>query len=332
MTEAFPKIAVFGAGAIGCAVSFALARAGRMPTVVARGAALEALRRDGLRVERPEVGGTIRLPATDDTASLGPQDLVIGTMKAQDWPAALPALLPLIGPETTLLPVLNGVPWWYFDGVAGPLAGSPVAAVDPDGTLLAVLKAPRIVGAVVYIGVTRLGPAHARWPGGGRFVVGEAQGPARPRTEAVAALLRQAGFAVGVSNDIRGEVWAKLVGNAPFNSLSALARAAIDEIMNDPGLARIALASMHEVAAVAAALGAPSAMPVEERFAVNAELGAFRTSMLQDFEAGRPLELGALVDAVVELGGKVGVATPMTEALGALTRRAAWLRDRLPDS
>jgi 2-dehydropantoate 2-reductase len=325
--ELFSKIAVVGAGAVGCAVAYALARAGSPPVLVTRGATLEALRRDGLCLERAEGGGSVRLEATDDPHSLGQQDLVIGTMKAQDWPAALPALLPLIGPDTCLLPVLNGVPWWYFDGTAGPLAGARIAAVDPEGALFAALPAARILGCVVYIGATRLGPGRVGWNGGGRFVVGEAAGASGARAERVAALLRQAGFAAEVSTDIRAEVWAKLVGNAPFNSLSAIGRARMDEIMNDTGLAQIALASMHEVAAVAAALGAPSAMSVEDRFAVNAELGAFRTSMLQDFEAGRPLELGALIDAVVELGERVGIATPMTAALGALARRAVHLRD-----
>ena len=327
MTEPL-SIAVFGAGAIGSAVAFALARAGLAPTLVARGAALDRIRRDGLRVDRPKDGGTVRLAVTDAPASLGPQDLVIGTLKAQDWPSALDQLLPLLGPQSVLLPALNGIPWWYFDGAAGPLAGEPVAAVDPGGRLLAALPARRLVGAVVYMGVTRLGPGHVAWTSGNRFVIGEAQGAPTARTARVAEILRRAGFTVAVTPDIRGEIWAKLLGNAPFNPLSAIARARVDEIMDDAGLGPIALAAMHEVAAVAAALGTPSAMPIEERYRINAELGAFRTSMLQDFEAGRPLELGALVDAVVEIGGRVGVATPMTAALGALARRAVLLRDR----
>jgi 2-dehydropantoate 2-reductase len=328
MTKAL-SIAVLGAGAIGSAVAFALARAGLDPTLIARGATLAAIRRDGLRVDRPEGGGAVWLEASDDPAALGPQDLVIGALKAQDWPAALPALLPLIGPQTALLPAVNGVPWWYFDGIRHRLAGARVAAVDPDGALIAALPAQTVVGAVVYMGVTRVAPGVANWTSGDRFVIGEAAGPPGLRIHRVAEALRRAGFRVAISDDIRGEIWAKLLGNAPFNSLSAIARACVDEIMHDPGLSRIALRSMHEVAAVAAALGAPSAIPVEERFRMNAELGAFRTSMLQDFEAGRPLELGALIDAVVEIGGEVGVATPMTEALGALARRAVGLRDRL---
>jgi 2-dehydropantoate 2-reductase len=322
-----PTIAVVGAGAIGSAVAYSLAAAGFAPKLVARGDSLAAIRRDGLRVDKWDGrGGVARLEASDEPGSFGPQELVIGTMKAQDWPAALPVLTPLIGPDTVVLPAINGVPWWYFDGIGGRFAGMPINAVDPGGALLAALPAPKVIGAVLYMGVSRTAPGAIRWTSGNKFVLGEAGGPAGERTEAAAAVLRRAGFDATVTDDIRGEVWAKLLGNAAINPLSVVARARIDEIMADPGLGRVALASMHEVAAVAAAVGAPSRMAVEERYAINAELGAFRTSMLQDYEAGRELELGALVDAVAELGVKLGIATPMTEALGALARRAAALR------
>jgi 2-dehydropantoate 2-reductase len=318
---------VVGAGAIGSAVAYSLAAAGLAPKLIARGESLVAIRRDGLRVEKWDgSGGVAHLEASDDPRVFGPQDLVIGTMKAQDWPSALDVLTPLIGPRTAVLPAINGVPWWYFDGIGGRFAGEPVKAVDPDGALLAALPAAQVIGAVLYMGVSRSAPGAIRWTSGNKFVLGEAAGRAGERTEQVAAVLRSAGFDATLADDIRGEVWAKLLGNAAINPLSVVARARIDEIMADPGLGRIALASMHEVAAVAAAIGAPSRMEVEKRYAINAELGAFRTSMLQDYEAGRALELGALVDAVVEIGAKLGIATPMTEALGALARRAAALR------
>ena len=327
MTDSL-SITVVGAGAIGSAVSFSLAHAGFAPKLVARGEAVAAIRRDGLRVDKWDGGGTARLEVTDNAAELGPQDLVIGTMKAQDWPASLATLTPLIGPQTALLPPINGIPWWYFDGQDGPLGGQPIAAVDPDGTLLAALPARTVIGSVVYMGVARVAPGVIRWTSGNKFVIGEPSGGPSERTERVASVLRQGGFDVTITNDIRGEIWTKLIGNAAFNPLSAIARARIDELMNDRGLGRIALASMREVAAVAAAAGAPSGMDIEKRFAINAELGAFRTSMLQDYEAGRTLELGGLVDAVVEIGSRLGIATPMTEALGALARRAAAVRDR----
>jgi 2-dehydropantoate 2-reductase len=328
MTNA-PSITVVGAGAIGSAVAFSLARAGFAPKLVARGETLAAIRRDGLRVDKWDGGGVVRLDVTDKPGDFGPQDLVIGTMKAQDWPSGLPVLTPLIGPQTALLPPINGVPWWYFDGQPGALAGERIAAVDPEGELLAKLPARSVIGSVVYMGVARVAPGAVRWTSGNKFVLGEAVGARRERTERVAAVLRESGFDVTVTDDIRGEIWTKLIGNAAFNPLSVIARARVDEIMDDAGLGRIALRTMHEVAAVAAASGAPSGMDIEKRYAINAELGAFRTSMLQDYEAGRTLELGGLVDAVVEIGAKLGVETPITEALGAFARRAAAVRDRV---
>ena len=322
-----PSIAIVGAGAIGSAIAFALARAGCAPKLLARGATLAALNRDGLRVEGPLFAGVARVEASADAADFGIQDLVIGTLKAQDWPAALPSLAPLLGPETVLLPVLNGIPWWYFDGLSGPLGGMAVGAVDPGGALKAALPARRVVGSVVYMGVTRLAPAVIDWSGGNRFILGEAAGPRQERTERIAEMLGTAGFRATVSDDIRGEIWAKLLGNAACNPLSVIARARMDEIMEDTGLNGIALAAMHEVASVAAAAGAPSPISVEARHRMNAELGRFRTSMLQDYEAGRELELGALVDAVIEIGAQLRIATPMTAALGALARRAAAMRE-----
>lgn len=325
-----PSIAIVGAGAVGSVIAYTLQNAGLAPKLVARGATLAAIRRDGLRVDRPQGGGVVQIEASDDPVGLGPQDLVIGTMKAQDWPAGLATLRPLVASQSAVLPVINGVPWWYFDGVGGALAGEPIAAVDPGGTLLAALPARQVIGAVVYVGATRVGPGHVNWTAGGKFAIGEAAGGNRPRTEAVAEILRRAGLETTLTNDIRGEIWAKLLGNAAANPLSVVARARIDEMMDDPGLARLTLAAMREVAAVAAAVGAPSAIPVEERYEMNRLLGAFRSSMLQDFEAGRALELGALVDAVVEIGGRLGVAAPLVDALGALARRAVVLRDRPP--
>src|SRR5207244_8924383 len=254
------SITVVGAGAIGSAVAFSLARAGFAPKLVARGETLAAIRRGGLNVEKWDGGGVVRLDVTGNPAELGPQDLVIGTMKAQDWPQGLAALTPLIGPQTALLPPINGVPWWYFDGQRGPLGGERLAAVDPEGALLAALPARSVIGSVVYMGVARLAPGVVRWTSGNKYVLGEVSGIRRERTERVAAVLRESGFDVTVTDDIRGEVWTKLIGNAAFNPLSVIARARIDELMNDAGLGRVALRAMHEVAAVAAAAGAPSGM------------------------------------------------------------------------
>ena len=224
MTDSL-SVTVVGAGAIGSAVSFSLAHAGFAPKLVARGEAVAAIRRDGLRVDKWDGGGTARLEVTDNAAELGPQDLVIGTMKAQDWPAGLATLTPLIGPQTSLLPPINGIPWWYFDGQDGPLGGQPIAAVDPDGTLLAALPARSVIGSVVYMGVARVAPGVIRWTSGNKFVIGEPSGRPGERTKRVAAVLLQSGFDVTIADDIRAEIWTKLIGNAAFNPLSAIARA-----------------------------------------------------------------------------------------------------------
>ena len=176
------SITVVGAGGIGSAVAFSLARAGFAPKLVARGETLTAIRRNGLHVEKWDGGGVARLEVTDNPPELGPQDLVIGTMKAQDWPQGLPVLTPLIGPQTALLPPINGVPWWYFDGQAGPLRGERIAAVDPEGALLEALPARSVIGSVVYMGVARLAPGVVRWTSGNKFVLGEALGARRERS------------------------------------------------------------------------------------------------------------------------------------------------------
>src|SRR6516165_1956418 len=201
MTDS-PSIAVVGAGAIGSAVAFSLARAGFAPKLVARGEAVAAIRNDGLRVDKWDGGGTVRLEITDNPSEVGPQDLVIGTMKAQDWPTSLATLTPLIGPQTALLPPINGIPWWYFDGQGGPLGGQRIAAVDPDGALLAALPARLVIGAVIYMGVARVAPGVIRWTSGNKFVLGEPSGLPGERTERVAAILRQSGFDVTIAGDI----------------------------------------------------------------------------------------------------------------------------------
>src|SRR5215472_16745818 len=193
MTDAL-SITIVGAGAIGSVVAFSLVRAGFSPKLVARGEAVAAIRRDGLRVDKWDGGGTVQLDVTDNPSELGPQDLVIGTMKAQDWPAGLATLTPLIGPQTALLPPINGIPWWYFDGQTGLLGGQSIAAVDPDGTLLAALPARSVIGSVVYMGVARVAPGAIRWTSGNKFVIGEPAGGASERAERVAAVLRQSGF------------------------------------------------------------------------------------------------------------------------------------------
>jgi 2-dehydropantoate 2-reductase len=321
------RLAIVGAGAIGSVLAWGLTRAGFSPGLIARGGTLAQLRRDGLTVADKEGRReTVTVRATDEPQELGHQDIVIGTLKAQDWLSALPALEPLIGPATTIVPAVNGIPWWYFDGVSGPHAGHRLAAVDPDGTLRQRLPSRQVLGCVVHTGVNRLDDGSFRWMSGGRFILGPASGKRSADSDALAEMLEKAGFTASVTTEIRQEIWSKLLNNASLNPLSVVTRATVAEIANNPSLRRVAWLAMEEVAAVAAAVGAPIAISIEERMKMNETMVGLKTSMLQDFEAGRPLELGGLVDTVAEIGRLVGVATPVIEALSALAGRAAALR------
>lgn len=317
------RVTILGAGAIGGAIAHRLHAAGARTTILARPATAEAIAAHGLTLETPQGRETLPVPATSDAAALGPQDVIVGAMKAQDWPGALASIAPLLGAETLVVPAMNGIPWYYFDGVAGPLAGRPVRAVDPDGALLAAIPGSRIVGCVVYMASQRLAPEHVLWTSGNRLVIGRAHGPADGRVASLADLLVRAGFAAEAADDIRVEIFTKLLGNTSFNPLSVVTGATMDAMVGDPGLRDIAVRAMVEVKDVAAALGAPVPIDVEARLAMTKGMAGFKTSMLQDFEAGRPLELGAIVDAVVELADLVGVPVPTTRTLGDLARFAS---------
>jgi 2-dehydropantoate 2-reductase len=322
------KIAIVGAGAIGGALAHALARAGEDVTLVARGRTAEAIARDGLRVAR---GGTetVSFPrVVTAPGDLAPHDLVIGALKAQDWAAAAALFEPLIGSQTCVVPAINGVPWWYFQGLAGPLAGASLRSLDADGTLSRVFPQRCLLGCVVYMAVARTSPGRLDWPTGDKLILGEIAGPGSPRLTMIAQRLRSAGMSVDETADIRGAMWMKLLSNAAFNPISVLAEATMGEILADPDLSALCAAAMGEVKAVAAAVGSPMAITVEERMNMTRHLTDFRTSTLQDFEAGRPLELAALIDAPCELGTFVGVATPVLKTIGHIIRHKITVRDR----
>ena len=320
------KLAIFGAGAIGCLLAWALTRSGHSPTLVARGDTLKALR-NGLTVAPKEgPSETIALRLSDDVEALGRQDFVIGTLKAQDWQGALPALRRLVGPDTTLVPAVNGITWRYFDGLDGPYVGTNLAAVDAEGALMHAFPAERVVGCVVHTGVVRITPASIQWLTGGRFVVGSLSPKVDTRADKIAGILRAGGFVTDVGADIRREVWTKLMNNAVVNPLSVVAQTTMGGLAGNASLLQVTREAMAEVVAVAAAVGAPVSITIEQRMALNATMGAMKTSMLQDFEAGRSLELGSVVDAVVEIGRLVGVSTPVTATIGQLAAGVAALR------
>jgi 2-dehydropantoate 2-reductase len=323
----FGSVTVVGAGAIGGPIAAGLVAAGVAVKVLARGETAALLRAEGLTVSHPGSTATVPVEVIGDGASAGPQDLVVGGLKAHDWPGALDSLKPLIGPHTLVLPALNGVPWWYFDGVPGPLAGTVVRSVDSAGTLMAALPARQVVGCIAYMGSARAAPHIINVTTGHRLVLGEAAAGADPaRLAALADLLRRGGLNIETTDDIRREVWTKLLGNASTNPLSVVAGVTMGPMVDEPHLRAVCLEVMAEVAAVAAAVGAPVTVDPVARLDANRALATIKTSTLQDYEAGRRLELGALVEAVAEVGALVGVPTPVTATLGRLAAFRAGAR------
>ncbi|MBI3503242.1 MAG: 2-dehydropantoate 2-reductase [Proteobacteria bacterium] len=322
------RIAVIGAGAIGGSLAHALAYAGLEPVLVARGDSASVIARDGLKVRRAGVDEVSRPKVVSDTRDLGPFDAVIGTLKAQDWAAAIPLIAPLVGPSTCLVPAINGIPWWYFQRAGGLHDGKQLRSLDPDGALSAAFAPERIVGGVVYMAATRPAPGVIDWPTGKRLVLGDIGPSGSGRVAELAATFRKTGMEIDESTDIRRDVWMKLLGNAGFNSVSALTRTTVAEILGDADLRAICGDTIRELLAVAASVGKTLDVAVEARLDMGGRLGAFRTSTLQDFEAGRPLETAALIDAPCEIGRLAGIPTPVLAILGRLLRNAVVRRDR----
>jgi 2-dehydropantoate 2-reductase len=314
------KIAIVGAGAIGMFLGTHLARAGADVSAVARGTTAEALRARGFHWE--ERGGTLTAPVrvAENAHALGAQDLVVVAVKGPSLPAASAHVVPLLGEDTVVLPAMNGVPWWFFHGLGGSLEGTPVKSVDPDGRIAAAIPVRHVVGCVVHATCSVVGPGRGRHGFGRGLIVGEPGGGVSPRVRDLAARLDAAGFETTISERIQADVWYKLWGNMTMNPMSALTGVTCDRLLDDPLLDRFTLAIMAEAAAIGEKIGCPIRQSGEERNAVTRKLGAFKTSMLQDVEAGKPLEIDGLLTAVSEIGARVGVATPGTDALLGLTR------------
>jgi 2-dehydropantoate 2-reductase len=319
------KIAIFGAGAIGGYLGAKLALAGLDVTLIARGAHLVAMEKDGLRLIEGEGGQVVRPRCLADaaTAEAGPQDYVFLTLKAHSMTGALPAIAPLLGPDTAVVTAQNGVPWWYFYQLPGPLQGHRLASVDPGGHIWRTIGPERAIGCVVYPACEVVGPGVVRHVRGDRFSLGEPGGDRSRRLERLARALVAAGLRAPQRSRIRGEIWLKILGNVALNPLSVLTRATLAEIEAQPETKAFARAVMKEAAAVAAALGEHPAVGLDARLAGAAEVGDHKTSMLQDLEAGRPLEIDALTGAVRELAQLTGVATPNLNALDGMVRLLA---------
>ena len=324
------RVCIVGAGAVGGLIGTRLAAAGRAEvSAIARGATLDALCNHGWRLQtaRGDLHGAAR--ASRSAGELGVHDLVVIAVKCTSLAEVAPTLAPLIGPETVVMPAMNGVPWWLCNGEPAVCA-TPLRSVDPDGRIAAAIPFDRVLGAVVHASAFVREPGLVEHRTGNLLIVGEPNGTESARVRAVASLLAEAGFDVQLTTNVRYEIWYKLWGNLVMNPVSAITGATGDRILVDPLVRAFCSAAMDEAAAIGARIGCRIAQAAEDRHAVTAELGAFRTSMLQDVTAGRQIELDAIVGAVHEIGRRVGVATPNVDALLGLTRLFARVRGLYP--
>ncbi len=317
------KICIFGAGAIGGYLGAELAASGADVTLIARGDHLAAMRAGGLKLIQGDETRTVHPACTDDPAEAGAQDAVIVTLKAHTAPAAVDSMLPLLGPETAVVTAVNGIPWWYFHGLDGPHAEHRLASVDPGNRQWDGLGPERAIGCILYAATEIVEPGVIRHVSGDRFTLGEPDGSRSDRVMALAAALSSAGLKAPVRPRIRDEIWMKLWGNVSFNPISVLTGATLEDICRDPDSRAVARTLMIEAKAVGEALGIRFALDVDKRIAGAEAVGAHKTSMLQDFERRRSLEIEPMVGAVAEMARLVGVATPTLDAVLSLTRARA---------
>ena len=322
------KVCVVGAGAIGGLVASGLARAGHEVSLIARGAHLDALRAKGLTFLSGGKREVFALRASDEPRDLGPQDAVFICLKTYSIAAMLPRLAPLVASDTVVVPAINGLPWWYFYREGGTLDGQPVTCLDPAGTLFQALDPKHILGCVVHAAAQVPEPGVVRHTAGRELLIGEPDRSKSARAEGLVAAMNAAGFEARVAADIRLEIWIKLVGNLSYNPVAALALAHMNDIHGSESLLALVRAIMEEGMRVAEAYGARIPVTVEERIAIAKKLAGAKISMHQDIERRRPLEVDAIVGAVVELARKAGIATPMTDAIHALIAERAKHLDR----
>lgn len=316
------RICVYGAGAIGGYLGVQLALAGEEVTLIARGPHLEAMQKNGLKLL---VDGEERVAhprCTDDPSEVGPQDYVIVTLKAHSVPHVVDVMQPLLGPKTAVVTATNGVPWWYFYGLEGQWKNRRLESVDPSGAQWEKIGPERAIGCVVYPATEVEEPGVIRHLDGNRFTLGEPTGEKTERVQALSQALISAGFRAPV-RDIRDELWVKLWGNLSFNPISALTLETLDVVATDPGTRGVARTMMLEAQAVGEKLGVRFKVDVDRRIDGAAAVGAHRTSMLQDLDKGRPMEIDALVSAVQEMGRLTDIPTPTIDVVLALVRQRA---------
>jgi 2-dehydropantoate 2-reductase len=317
------KLAVFGAGAIGGYLAVKLHQAGAAVTVIARGPHLAAIRDHGLTLISDGQSVTVPLAATDRAEDVGAQDYVIVTLKANGLSKAALQIAKLLGPDSALVTGINGVPYWYFYGLDGPWQNRAVESVDPGGELLRMLPASRAIGCIVYPAAEVIAPGVVKHSYGNRFTLGEPDGSKSQRIQNLSRLMVEAGLKAPLRTNIRDEIWVKLWGNLAFNPLSALTASTLDRLAFMPELRSVAYAMMQEAQAVGEALGAKFAVSIDKRIDGAGEVGQHKTSMLQDLERGRPMEIDALLGAVVELADLTGRPAPLCRAVLALVKERA---------
>jgi 2-dehydropantoate 2-reductase len=314
------RVCIVGAGAIGCTLAVRLSLGGQHVSVLARGQTLSAIRQCGIELHDLEGTHCVQVVASDEPAQLGPQDVVFLCTKVDALGQLLPTLAPLIGPDTVVIPAVNGVPWWYFSYQTGRFAGQQIQAVDPQGALSAAIDAQHLIGAVVFITAQVERPAVVRSTNPHLMILGEPCDQLTQRLDDVCAMLKSAGVEARATDRIRDTLWTKIIANLTSNPLSVVSGATLEHIYGHDDLVPGVLNVLHEALLVAAAYGARIAMDPQTFLRMGKGMGAVRTSMLQDFEAGKPLELAAIGDAVIELADLQGLSMPHTRNILSLAR------------
>jgi 2-dehydropantoate 2-reductase len=309
------RIVIVGAGAIGGYIGARLAKAGADVVLFARGPHLRAMQEHGLRVTSPDGDFEVAPQVASDLAAIGRADVVILGVKAHALTSLAPQLSPLLGPETVVVSTQNGIPWWYFQGIGGEFEGWRLEHVDPGGKIAAAIDPQRVVGSLAYFSADIPQPGVIHHTEGNRISFGEPDGMRSDRSRAIASALIAAGFRCPISTRFRHEIWVKLMGNVAFNPISALTGGTLEELVRHPEVSKVVRELMAETEAVAARLDIELPISIDQRMAGAEKVGAHKTSMLQDLEAGRPMEIDAVVGAVVELGDRLAVPMPVTRAI-----------------
>ena len=323
------RIVIAGAGAIGGYIGARLAKAGGDVVLFARGPHLQAMRDRGLRVVSPDGDFEVKPEVTGDLNAIGHADVIFLGVKAHSLTTLAPQLRPLLGPDTVVVSTQNGIPWWYFQNYGGELDGLLLERVDPGGVIASAIEPRRVVGSLAYFSTDIAEPGVIHHTEGNRISFGEPDGTRTERTKRIAEALIAAGFRCPVTTRFRHEIWVKLLGNVAFNPISALTGGTLEELARHPEVSKVVRELMAETEAVAARLDIELPISIDQRMAGAEKVGAHKTSMLQDYEAGRPMELEAVVGAVVELGERLGVPMPATRAVYACAKMADEKRQRV---